>query len=120
MALITCPDCGKEVSDRAPSCPQCGAPLQIESKVVVYGYTQEYLINPGVKVFWQGTLVGTVKRGDVLSFDIDTDGEVEFKGSARKAKRQVHAGRVNKIKLSYNRLNGKLVPEMVDVVTPGV
>ena len=24
MALITCPDCGREVSDKAVSCPQCG------------------------------------------------------------------------------------------------
>lgn len=25
--LIPCPDCGREVSDRAISCPQCGAPI---------------------------------------------------------------------------------------------
>lgn len=27
MALIKCPDCGREVSDRASSCPQCASPL---------------------------------------------------------------------------------------------
>ncbi len=27
MALIACPECGREVSDRAPSCPHCGVPL---------------------------------------------------------------------------------------------
>lgn len=27
MALITCPDCQRQVSDRAPACPQCGSPL---------------------------------------------------------------------------------------------
>lgn len=27
MALITCPECGKEVSDKAASCPNCGTPL---------------------------------------------------------------------------------------------
>jgi len=27
MALITCGDCGKDVSDKAPACPHCGAPL---------------------------------------------------------------------------------------------
>jgi hypothetical protein len=27
MPLITCPDCGKQVSDRAPACPNCGCPI---------------------------------------------------------------------------------------------
>jgi membrane protein YdbS with pleckstrin-like domain len=27
MALIKCPDCGREVSSAAPACPQCGRPL---------------------------------------------------------------------------------------------
>ncbi len=31
MALITCPECGKEVSDRAASCPHCGCPLETAS-----------------------------------------------------------------------------------------
>ena len=28
MALIRCPECGKEVSDKAPACVHCGYPLQ--------------------------------------------------------------------------------------------
>ena len=28
MALITCPDCGKELSDQAPTCPNCGRPFR--------------------------------------------------------------------------------------------
>lgn len=27
MALINCPECGKEISDKAPKCPNCGKPL---------------------------------------------------------------------------------------------
>lgn len=27
MPLITCTDCGASVSDRAPTCPNCGAPI---------------------------------------------------------------------------------------------
>ena len=27
MALITCPECGKEVSDKATACPNCGYPI---------------------------------------------------------------------------------------------
>ena len=31
MALIKCPECGKEVSDRAVSCPNCAYPIEAES-----------------------------------------------------------------------------------------
>lgn len=27
MALITCPECGREVSDLSPNCPNCGRPI---------------------------------------------------------------------------------------------
>lgn len=29
MALIQCPECGKEISDKATSCPNCGNPINI-------------------------------------------------------------------------------------------
>ncbi len=28
MALIKCPECGREISDKAVNCPNCGAPVQ--------------------------------------------------------------------------------------------
>lgn len=31
MALIECPECGKEISDKADSCPQCGYPIKSRS-----------------------------------------------------------------------------------------
>jgi hypothetical protein len=37
-------------ADKAPTCPGCGVPILRESKVVVYGYTQQFAINP--KVPW--------------------------------------------------------------------
>lgn len=119
MTLIACPECGHEVSDKAPSCPHCGVPIFRESKVVVYGYTQQFAINPKVHVFWNGAPVGAVKKGDVLAFDIGEDGEVSFKSSIRRASLQVRAGCVTNIKISWDRLSGKLVPQIVDVVTPG-
>lgn len=33
MALVTCSDCGKDVSERATTCPHCGAPMQEEVAV---------------------------------------------------------------------------------------
>lgn len=34
MALIKCPECGKEISDRAASCPNCGYPISQENQPV--------------------------------------------------------------------------------------
>lgn len=29
MALVKCPECGKDMSDRADACPGCGCPLPL-------------------------------------------------------------------------------------------
>ena len=34
MAMITCPNCGEQISDKAKSCVHCGASLQPEEKRV--------------------------------------------------------------------------------------
>ena len=36
MALITCNECGKEISSRAKACPQCGLPLKFEAGCGTY------------------------------------------------------------------------------------
>ena len=33
MSLIHCPECGKEISDKAESCPNCGYPMVDLDKV---------------------------------------------------------------------------------------
>lgn len=33
MALIACHECGKEISDKAPACPHCGAPAEARAAV---------------------------------------------------------------------------------------
>lgn len=33
MALISCPECGKQISDRAKACPHCGHPMRIEARL---------------------------------------------------------------------------------------
>ena len=37
MALIKCPECGKERSDKALSCPNCGVPMIKENHCVING-----------------------------------------------------------------------------------
>lgn len=33
MALIKCPECGREISDKAGSCPNCGYPISAEPQM---------------------------------------------------------------------------------------
>lgn len=33
MALIKCPECGKEISDKATNCPHCGVPMRATQSV---------------------------------------------------------------------------------------
>jgi hypothetical protein len=47
MALITCRECGKELSSKATSCPHCGAPAPRETGVVTY-------------LFWGALVLGCV------------------------------------------------------------
>lgn len=42
MALINCPECGKEISDKAISCPSCGCPINQQST----NSNEEYLCCP--------------------------------------------------------------------------
>ena len=37
MALIKCPDCGRDISDKAQSCPACGYPMQLNSNAIYFG-----------------------------------------------------------------------------------
>ena len=30
MALVRCPDCGRNISSEAPACPSCGRPMKSE------------------------------------------------------------------------------------------
>lgn len=37
MALINCPECNKQISDRAVTCPSCGCPVAAQPTETAYG-----------------------------------------------------------------------------------
>lgn len=41
MALITCPECGKEISDKSKQCIHCGYPLEQKNLCVLNGKEQD-------------------------------------------------------------------------------
>jgi len=45
MALIPCKECGKEISDKAVTCPNCGMPPQLNSNQYIEdSFSREYLV----------------------------------------------------------------------------
>lgn len=81
MALIKCPECGKEISDKASSCPNCGCPLSemvtsgtvrikmpnniVEGWVGLFSSRSATVTDSHGKVLWKG------QHGENASFTID-------------------------------------------------
>lgn len=57
MALIKCSECGKEVSDKAATCPQCGNPLGKENPSTVVTIQQTYKKWKATKLIGIGLIV---------------------------------------------------------------
>lgn len=119
MALIPCPECGNEVSARAPTCPRCGAPIFRESKLIVASPVQTFLVNPKIRVYWRGREVAALGKGESVTIPIDADGEVRFEASVRSARLAVRAGEVTRVQLMWDRVSGKLLPQVVESFTSG-
>lgn len=116
MAIILCPECGGSVSDKAPNCIKCGYPLQNESKVIIYGYTQWFLINPKVEVIVNGQLAGDIGNYGTLEIPINESSLIEFKCGFRKNEIRVEAGKITEIKITWNRVTGSLEPVITNKV----
>lgn len=69
MALISCPECGKQISDKASSCPNCGTPIA-EKKVKVHFFRKKsvYGVIATGTVFVDGVPVGSASSGS--EFDV--------------------------------------------------
>ena len=50
MALIKCPECGKEVSDKAAACIHCGCPIQAQASVPSSAFVLKKVVIPSFPV----------------------------------------------------------------------
>lgn len=120
MALIKCQECGKDVSDKAKICPNCGYPIcEEESKVIIFGLSQMGLLGGKLKIYADGKFMGEIKKGQSLEFPIEKDCTITAKCGINpsKGKIDVKAGKTTKIKYEYNRISGCFIPCIVDEVT---
>lgn len=113
QAQSVCSKCGNAVVSPGAKCPNCSSVEQAKSQVIVYGYTERYAVNPDVEIFWDGKLLGRVKRGGRVAITIPTDGELSFKATFRKASIHVSAGRITHVRLRWGA-TGKLIASASD------
>lgn len=82
MALIKCPECGKEISDKASACPNCGCPLSeiVKSGVVKIKLPRTEKMADGfmgllssktASIYSKGKTLWNGKHGETASFTID-------------------------------------------------
>lgn len=71
MALIKCPECGKEISDKATACPNCGSPVKAAGCVVHFERKKAMLVGTAISgtVYVDGKPVGSASNG--ASFDVE-------------------------------------------------
>lgn len=65
MALIKCPECGREISDKAAACPNCGAPVN-SKKVIVHIFRPKKMLSGTAisgRVYIDGNPVGSADNG---------------------------------------------------------
>lgn len=118
MALITCPDCGREISDKAPSCPHCGCPMgdslafrnheTASDFVVVHGYEETFAVDVKVKVYKNDEYIGDVPAAGILKVPVDRDCDLKFKSTIRKASVHIRKGVDTNVYLSFDRFTGSL------------
>lgn len=58
MSLIKCPECEKEISDKAKACPNCAYPIAEETEVKAPEAVIEKKENKAIKVPMTGFLIG--------------------------------------------------------------
>lgn len=96
MALISCPECGNEISDKAPACPQCGVPIASAPKEVLIHVVRlkNQMFNIGCSVSSGGTVLASGKQGETLRVPCTAPMPIEVKvnGSFGKAKATVEPG----------------------------
>jgi DNA helicase-4 len=58
MSLLICPECGKEISDKAEACPHCGLPAKHFTNTLKHNQRNQ----PGIKKVWEN--LTKIRRAD--------------------------------------------------------
>ncbi len=97
MALIKCPECGKQISNQASSCPNCGYPIASQPRGVKIRCLSDDRMVRGFTFSWIGHNEYCAV-GNVISLDIESNQRVSIK---------VHWGLLSPPPTTHNLIAGK-------------
>lgn len=121
MALIQCPECGRDVSDKAEKCIHCGytlggavvAPEKAGGTLVVYGYTGWFLVKPKLKIYLNGEYIGSVShKAKTKEIPITEPTNVEIKCGIRSTAVRLFPDKHNEIYTEFDRTTGSIIAEL--------
>ena len=134
MALIKCPECGREISDKAFACPNCGSPVPQKMIPVHIERGSTIYIAVQCVVYIDGSIVGELKSGAYLDItlpvgthSVSTESSVRMLGMSTSATRGIRGMQFEiksttrsvdiriKTKPSWTGGTGKCVVDSVDV-----
>lgn len=76
MSLIKCPECGKEISDKAAACPNCGMPLRKEDRgtydIIITREKQWFLVNPKIKIIVDSADEYSIENNSSITIPLTT------------------------------------------------
>ena len=113
MSLIQCPECGKEISDKAGACPNCGMPLRLEDRgtydVTITRENQWFLINPAATILVDNINKYQLKNGSSIKVPLTTgDHTLLFSLGPRKTEAKINVTENMKIDMKMNRVTGEI------------
>lgn len=121
MALINCPECGKQISDKVKACPHCGYPFEEQQtspndsaikkhKVTIFRESQMYLLNPPINISINGVKRLSIANGQTLEIDLE-EGDYTFEFSCSFRSREINLKLLadTQITLKWNRFTGALM-----------
>jgi len=113
MALIKCPECGKEISDKAMACPNCGMPLRREDKgtyeVCIKREKQWFLINPPIKIQVDSLDKYELESGEKVIVPMTTGKhDILFSLGPRKTMVNIEVKDNMEVTVKSNRVSGEL------------
>lgn len=113
MSLIQCPECKKEISDKATACPNCGMPLRLEDRgtydVIITREKQWYLINPKMKVIVDSAHEYSLENGNSITVPLTTGTHtILFSSGIRKTQTSIDVTENMNINVKWNRTTGEI------------